>query len=457
MTLGALARRLPAARLAGAGTVRFASVSIDSRSLAPGALYVALRGARHDGHDFAAQAQARGAVALLLEQPSAVDLPQLLVPDSRRALALAAADWRARFTLPLIAVTGSNGKTTLTQMIAAVLARALGERAGRRNWLATRGNLNNDIGVPLMLLELAAHHKAAVLELGMNHPGEIAWLVQLARPTVAVVNNAQREHQEFMATVAATAEENGCAIASLPPDGTAVFPADDPCVAIWRRLAGTRRVLDFALHEAAAVTAEFTLRPQGSRMAIATPSGLIETELAVAGEHNVRNALAATACCLAIGVAPAAIGAGLAAFTPVAGRGVWRPTLGGATVIDDTYNANPDSVRAAIELLARQSPPRALLLGDMGEVGDRGEEFHREVGALARERGIERLLGLGSAVAAAVAAFGAGALHCPTVEALIEAARGLDVPGACLLVKGSRFMRMERVVAALAAPAGTGP
>jgi len=383
----------------------------------------------------------------LVEQPVDAALTQVVVPNSRRALGLAAAAWRARFRLPLIAVAGSNGKTTVTQMLASILGRAFGPT--RR--LATRGNLNNDIGLPLMLFELAAGHKAAVLELGMNHPGEIEYLAQLAQPTVALVNNAQREHQEFLGSVEATARENGAAIVALPPEGVAVFPADDPCASIWRNLAGTRRVIDFARAAYATVTAEYTLLADGSELEIATPVGLIRTRLAVPGAHNVHNALAATAAALAIDVAPGAIATGLAMFTAVGGRGVRSRTAGGATLIDDSYNANPDSVRVAIDLLADAAAPRILVLGDMGEVGSRSAEFHREVGAYARSRGIEVLLATGAAMHEACAAFGAGAEHFADSEALGERARELAQPGATILVKGSRFMRMERVVAALGA------
>jgi UDP-N-acetylmuramoyl-tripeptide--D-alanyl-D-alanine ligase len=369
------------------------------------------------------------------------------VPDSRRALGMAAAAWRARFRLPLIAVTGSNGKTTVTQMLAAILARAFGPT--RR--LATRGNLNNDIGLPLMLFELADGHRAAVLELGMNHPGEIGYLAQLAQPTVALVNNAQREHQEFLGSVEATARENGAAIAALPPEGVAVFPADDPYASIWRNLAGTRRVVDFARVGDAMVTAEYTLQADGSLLEIASPAGLIRTRIAVPGEHNVHNALAATAAALAINVAPGVIASALAAFTAVGGRGVRLRAAGGADLIDDSYNANPDSVRAAIDLLAGLPPPRVLVLGDMGEVGNRGAEFHREVGAYARSRGIDRMLATGEATRATCAAFGVGAEHFGDLEALAERAGELAQPGTTILVKGSRFMRMERVVAALGA------
>lgn len=449
LTLAQLAHALPQVRLQGEGATVFASVSTDSRTLAAGALFVALRGARFDGHDYAAQAQERGAVALLVDRPLDSTLPQLVVPDTLRALGLGAAHWRSRFMLPLIAVTGSNGKTTVTQMIGRILAQAHGE-AQR---LVTAGNLNNDIGAPLMLWRLAPAHRAAVLELGMNHPGEIRYLAQLVRPTVALVVNAQREHQEFMASVEATAHENGATLAVLPGEGTACFPADDACASIWRTLAGTRRVLDFARSGAAAVTAQYTLRTEGSRLALATPAGAFEVELPVPGEHNVHNALAAAAAALAVGIAPAAIVAGLAGFVPVAGRGVRHRLAGGALLVDDSYNANPDSVRAAIDLLATLPAPRTLVLGDMGEVGAQGPAFHAEVGAYARARGIDTLLALGTASADSARAFDGGR-HFSTVEALLAAARDAAAGGGTLLVKGSRFMRMERVVQALAAQQG---
>jgi UDP-N-acetylmuramoyl-tripeptide--D-alanyl-D-alanine ligase len=450
LTLAELAASVPGARLFGAGATRIGSVSTDSRTAGPGCVFFALRGDRFDAHDFVADVVARGARAVVVERRLETDIAQVVVADARRALGYAAAAWRARFALPLIAVAGSNGKTTVTQMIAAILAEAFG--AERR--LATRGNLNNEIGVPLMLFDLNARHRAAVLELGMNHLGEIAWLAQLAQPTVALVNNAQREHQEFLGSVEATARENGAVIAALAPEGVAAFPADDPCAGIWRQFAGTRRVLDFARDGAAAVTAQYELRPDGSALSIAVSAGVIEVGLRVAGEHNVHNALAATAATLALGLPLAAIRRGLEGFSPVAGRGVVGRLRNGATLIDDTYNANPDSVRAAIDQLVRCARPRVLVLGDMGEVGNQGPDFHREVGAHARQQGVDALLCLGEATRESVASFGAGATHCADVDALIAAARAAVVPGATVLVKGSRFMRMERVVNALRNGAG---
>jgi UDP-N-acetylmuramoyl-tripeptide--D-alanyl-D-alanine ligase len=449
MTVSELARSVAAVSSQGDGRIGFSSVSTDTRTLAPGALFVALTGERFDGHDYVAEARERGAVAALVERPVAVDIPQIVVSDGKRAFGLAAAQWRARFALPVIAVAGSNGKTTVTQMIAAILAAEHGDKAR----LATRGNLNNDIGVPLMLWTLGRQHRAAVFELGMNHTGEIAYLAQLVRPTVALVNNAQREHQEFMPSAESTAYENGEVIAALPlsEDGVAVFPGDDACTPIWRQIAGTRRVVDFALDAYAVVTATYALRADGAQVSMATPLGLIDVNLAVTGLHNVRNALAAAACGIAVGISAASIVAGLQAFRPVAGRGARLKTAEGALLIDDSYNANPDSVRAAIELLGGLEGERLLVLGDMGEVGERGPEFHREVGGYARERGISAMFVLGDATRETAAAFGPGAAHFTDVDALVRALRAHLSPNATVLVKGSRFMRMERIVQTLAA------
>jgi UDP-N-acetylmuramoyl-tripeptide--D-alanyl-D-alanine ligase len=350
---------------------------------------------------------------------------------------------RHRFELPVIAVTGSNGKTTVKEMIAAILAEAFGED-GR---LATEGNLNNDVGVPQTLFRLGPQHRAAVLELGMNRPGEIAWLARVAAPSVALVNNAQREHQEFMGSVEATARENGAAISALGPNGVAVFPGDDPHAPLWRELAGTRRRLEFGLGDGHAVSAPSGASP--ARFELRAEGRVCPVRLSIDGVHNVRNALAAAACALAIGIDLATIVRGLERFRPFRGRLVRVRTARGAVLIDDSYNANPDSVRAAIDVLSALPPPRVLVLGDMGEVGDQGSAFHREVGAYAAERGVDHLLLLGDATRDCAAAFGAGAEHFDDFQALAARADELSPPSASVLVKGSRFMRMERVVAKL--------
>jgi UDP-N-acetylmuramoyl-tripeptide--D-alanyl-D-alanine ligase len=412
-----------------------------SRAIGRGELFVALRGERFDGHDFLSAAAGRGAAGALVDgrHAAALPLPAVVVEDTRRALGDLARQWRRRFTPALIAVAGSNGKTTVKEMLAAIL-RAY---AGETGVLATTGNLNNDIGVPLTLLRLRAAHRCCAIELGMNHRGEIGYLAGMAAPTVAVVNNAQREHLEFMSSVQEVAEENASVYDALPAGGVAVVNADDAHAAYFAKRAAPRPVLDFGL-QGAAVTGRYRLAHLSSEIRIRTPQGESEATLAIPGLHNVRNALAAAACALAAGVPPERIGAGLTAFRPYTGRLQVKQGAGGITVIDDTYNANPDSVRAAIDVLASCPGPTALVLGDMGEVGAQGPQFHREVGEYARAKGVSRLLALGEATPHAVAAFGPGARHFAAVAELVAALEASTV-----LVKGSRFMKMERVVAAL--------
>ena len=452
LTLAQAGAWLGAATLHGDGATRIARVHTDTRTLAPGDLFVALRGERFDGGQFLASAREAGAVAALCETGAAdalraSGLPGLVVADARRALGELARGWRAQYALPLIAVTGSNGKTTVTQMLAAILRAWKGERA-----LATRGNLNNDIGVPLTLLNLRPGHEAAVVELGMNHPGEMAWLAELAAPRIALVNNAQREHQEFMASVEAVAHENGSVIAALPADGVAVFPADDAHTGIWRTLAGQRQTLSFGEQEKASVLGlEAHWSHNAWRVQVRTPVGDATLALHIAGRHNVRNALAALACALAAGVPLATAVQGLAAFEPVAGRSRAFELPVGArrvTVIDDTYNANPDSVRALIDVLAELPAPRLLVLGDMGEVGEQGPAFHAEAGEHARACGIEHVFTHGELSRHSAAAC-PGARHFDDMPALVQAMRDALPQVRSVAVKGSRFMKMERAVQAL--------
>jgi UDP-N-acetylmuramoyl-tripeptide--D-alanyl-D-alanine ligase len=451
MTLAQAHTLLPDSVLVGDGAVELARVYSDTRTLQPGDLFVALRGERFDGHDLLADARARGAAAALAQRGLAqAGLPGLQVADTQAALESLARAWRAHHHLPLIAVTGSNGKTTVTQMIASVLRAWHGAGA-----FATEGNLNNHIGVPLTLLRLrqddACWHRAGVVELGMNHPGEIARLARIAQPTIALVNNAQREHQEFMASVEAVARENGAAIEALGAAGVAVFPADDAYTPLWRALAGARPRLTFALGGPADVRADAAWHDDHWALDLHTPAGRVALALRMAGAHNAKNALAAAACALAAGAPLDAIRRGLEAFEPVKGRSqMKRLQRAGRAValIDDSYNANPDSVRAAIDVLASMPAPRVLMLGDMGEVGERGPEFHAEVGAYARERGVDHLWCAGALCAHATAAWGEGARHFADAPALVVALGELP-PAASLLVKGSRFMRMERVVQAL--------
>ncbi len=435
-------------------------VHTDSRSLQAGDLFVALRGERFDGNQFMAQAKAQGAVAVVCEasgeaQALAQGLPALVVSDARIALGELAAGWRAQFSLPLIAVTGSNGKTTVTQMIASILRAHAGEDA-----LFTQGNLNNDIGVPLTLFNLRAHHRIAVVELGMNHPGEIAYLAKLSKPTVALVNNAQREHQEFMGTVEAVAHENGAVLQALPERGVAVYPADEAFTPIWQDLSAQRAQCRFAMHpndaQADVRAVVVTWQAGAWQFTLKTPEGTAPVRLHIAGRHNVKNALAASACALAAGVPLTAIAQGLVAFEPVKGRSralVVHGPAGDITLVDDTYNANPDSVRAAIDVLAELPAPRLLVLGDMGEVGNQGPQFHTEVGSYAAERGIEALYTLGDLCRHSAQAFGA-ARHFEDMDSLLASVTAQLGEFRSVVVKGSRFMKMEGVVQALLARDG---
>ena len=452
MTLQQASGWIKPARLVGFNNadVQIKRVHTDTRTLAAGDLFIALKGDKYDANDYLTEAAQRGAVAAVAHHGLAVaGLRGLEVANSTLALGQLAMGWRAQFDLPLIAVTGSNGKTTVTQMIASIL------RAWKQgDAFSTEGNLNNDIGVPMTLLRLRRSHQAGVVELGMNHPGEIAYLAGLTKPAIALVNNAQREHLEFMATVEAVALENGSVIASLDAGGTAVFPADDEYTPVWKTLSGTRTVLTFAApdsHVDADVTASATWFGNSWQVVAATPSGAIEFSLHIAGRHNVKNALAATACALAAGVPLLCIAAGLSDFVPVKGRSraIVIPVNGQSlTLIDDTYNANPDSMRAAIEVLAELPGPRLLVMGDMGEVGDQGPQFHEEAGRYARERGIENLFALGNQAARAANSFASGR-HFETIEALNSAVLA-ELSNVCsVLVKGSRFMKMERVVQAI--------
>jgi UDP-N-acetylmuramoyl-tripeptide--D-alanyl-D-alanine ligase len=435
----------------------FDGVSTDSRTLAPGQLFVALRGETFDGHDFLPKLAEKGVGAVIAEQlPQGWSLPAIVVPNTLTALGQLGNFWRAKFAIPVIGVTGSNGKTTVKEMIAAILAAAFGED-GR---LATRGNLNNEIGVPLTLMRLLPGHKAAVIELGMNHPGEIERLTRYAAPTVGLINNAQREHQEFMHTVEAVALENGAVLAGLPGDGVAVYPGDDIYTPLWNRLAGQRRSISFGLDGACAVGCTHRASAFGSELAVTVRLDGKEPQqfalnLAAAGLHNVRNALAAIACAVAAGIGQDAIVRGLEAFAPVSGRLQRKRAANGATVIDDSYNANPDSVRAAIDVLAQAAEPRILVLGDMGEVGTQGQQFHEEIGAYAASRGIGAVLATGELARHMV---GAGARHFEQFDELLAA---LDTAlgsksDATVLVKGSRFMKMERVVQHLLGSQNTG-
>ncbi len=461
MDLRLAASCLPGCTLVGDPDTPVRRVHSDSRSLQPGDLFVAIRGDRFDGNRFLAQARVAGAAAALTQDAQALQaagLSGLVVAETRQALGVLATRWRERFSLPLIAVTGSNGKTTVTQMLASILRHWMGDAA-----LATQGNFNNDIGLPLTLLRLRAEHRVAVVELGMNHPGEIALLAGMAQPTVALINNAQREHLEFMATVQAVALENGAVIDPLSADGVAVFPHNDPFAPMWRAQAGARPRIEFAIATGPRGSPDATVRAMPPRwhhgawqVQADTPAGALVFTLPMAGLHNVHNALAAASCAIAVGAPLEHVAAGLQAFEPVKGRSRTHPFVWGGqvrTLVDDSYNANPDSVDAALEMLAMLPGPRLMVLGDMGEVGEQGPQFHAQAGARARALGIEYLFTMGALAASAVAPF-PGARHFDAMPDLIAAVQAHLSRVTSVLVKGSRFLRMERVVDALMAGAG---
>ncbi len=464
LTLTQLQQWLPQAVLVNAAAANsqvqntlIKAVRTDSRSVVAGDLFIALKGEKFDGTAFLAQAQAQGAVAVLFEAShpdqgehlqhlNNVTVPAFCVPNARAALGSLAAHWRRQFKPALIGVTGSNGKTTVTQMIASVLRADTSAPS-----LSTQGNLNNDIGVPLTLFNLRPEHQRAVVELGMNHPGEIEVLAQFAQPTIGLVNNAQREHQEFMSTVEAVAIENGEVIRALPAMGVAVFPAQDAYTQLWQKLADARSVLTFGFTQGDVQAHDIVWRNGAWSFQLWTQQTSLPCRLNVAGRHNILHALAATACALAAGMSLSVIVKGLESFEPVKGRSKsceWQLDGHAFTLVDDTYNANPDSVRAAIEVLAELPAPRLLVLGDMGEVGLQGAEFHQEVGDYAKACDIQSLFTLGDLCQHSSQAF-EGAVHFSDMDSL-QARVLSDIPTYnSVLVKGSRFMKMERVVEAL--------
>jgi len=418
-------------------------VQTDTRQLTQGAIFVALRGDRFDGHNYLDTAKQAGARAAIVETASdSTDLPQLVLGPTLKALQTLARAWRTRFSLPVIGITGSNGKTTTKEMTAAICHAW----AGAQDTLSTVGNLNNEIGVPLTLLRLRPHHRVAVIEMGMNHPGEIALLASIAQPTVAVVLNAQREHQEFMHSVEAVANENAQALVALPADGVAIFPADDAYSELWATLsAHTAHRITFGQGaQAVLMVSGCRVDATGSAFEVRLADETVTVKLPVAGFHNVLNATAAMACATAAGIPLVTAVKGLSVFKAVKGRLQVHRLPGGEVLIDDTYNANPDSVRAAIDVLTTFPAPRALVLGDMGEVGENGAQMHAEVGLYARDRSIDYLWALGDATRNTLTAFGGQGHWFDSPQSLCEYAQ--TVRPASVLVKGSRFMAMERVV-----------
>ena len=432
------------------GTDRaYTGVSSDTRSLGQGELFVALRGPRFNGNEFVSTALSAGAAGALVDAEQPVALTQIVVADTQVALESAAQNWRAQYTIPVVGVAGSNGKTTAKEMTATILAQA-------GSCLATRGNLNNHIGVPLTLLRIEAAHRFAVIEMGANHAGDVAALVKVARPTIGMITNAGAEHLEGFGSLEGVARAEGEMVEGLTRDATAVINADDEFADLWRGMTPAR-VLTFGLSHPADFSASdvrTTIGPEGflTQFRLSSPLGSASIELHTGGRHNVANALAAAAAAAASGARLEHIVAGLAAVRPVPGRLQFKKAVSGAWIIDDSYNANPSSMRAGIEVLAELDGSKWLVVGDMAELGEFADASHTEIGAFAREHGVERLYATGKLAALAVESFGSGAQWFPDTEGLARAlvqALGAAASNVRMLIKGSRVNRLERVVDAL--------
>jgi UDP-N-acetylmuramoyl-tripeptide--D-alanyl-D-alanine ligase len=419
--------------------VVFTGACTDTRSLKKGDLFVAIHGDRFDGHHFLAEAINAGAAGALLARDLQTPLPYVRVQDTRYALGELAAFWRGQFSIPLIGITGSNGKTTVKEMIASIMWR-------RGRGCVTQGNFNNDIGMPLTLLRLREGDKYAVIEMGMNHKGEISYLTRIARPTVALITNAAEAHLAGLGTVEDVARAKGEIYSGLADDGVAVINAEDTYCDLWQELAKPHRVLTFGIDRAADIAGRYTLDRAGSAIHVETPQGSTEIRLPLLGRHNVLNALGATGAALSAGAALGDIAPALEKLKAVPGRLEVKDGISGACVIDDTYNANPASFAAGLQVLKDFPGERLLVLGDMGELGANAPAMHERVGELARTLGIQRLYATGELARNTVSKFGRGARHFDSVEALIDALHEAMHAEMTLLIKGSRMMRMERIV-----------
>lgn len=430
--------------------VLFTTVSKDTRDIASGSLYIALKGERFDGHEFVEQAGAAGAAGVLVSEKQSVHLPQICVNDTRLALGELAAYWRQQFQGRLVGITGSNGKTTVKEMTRSILEQAV----GADRVLSTRGNLNNDIGMPMTLLSLREQHRFAVIEMGANHPGEIDYLTHIAQPHVAVITNAGPAHLEGFGSVEKVASSKAEIYSGIVEGGTAVLNADDIYADYWRdvcsQLSKDRRVLTFSMQdEAADVYAAVTRTNRETEIQIRTTLGDGVVQLAVPGEHNVMNALAATATAVALGIALDDIIEGLNAFGGVSGRLTTSYTSCGARIINDTYNANPLSLNAAMNVLVASQADTWLVLGDMAELGNEKEELHRKAGEQARDLGVKHLLATGDLARFAVESFGQCAYFFAERQQLIKKLEQGITENSVVLVKGSRSMGMEQIVNAL--------
>jgi UDP-N-acetylmuramoyl-tripeptide--D-alanyl-D-alanine ligase len=438
-TLAAVAEKLDA-RLIG-DDAGFASVSIDTRKLDDGDLFIAVKGDKFDGNDFVVDAHAKGAAGALVSRRAETELPQVKVKDTRVAFGRMARAWRENFGIPVVAVTGSNGKTTVKELIASILSC-------RYNICVTQGNLNNDLGVPLTLMRLADEHEALVAELGANHAGEIDYLSGLVQPTVGIITNAGAAHLEGFKSIAGVATAKGELLDHLPRAGTAVINADDRYCSDWKTRSRAETVLTFGFGNGAdcTVVGDIVARTTGCSFTMQLPEGeRVEIDLPLAGEHNVRNALAAAAAAFALGATEEDIETGLNAAHAVKGRLNVLRGKSGAAVIDDSYNANPGSVRAALDYLANASGKRILILGDMAELGSDAPELHREIGRYASDR-CDVLLTLGPLSRHAGIEFGSGGQSFDDVSELGAAVENFLADDVTILIKGSRVMGLDRVV-----------
>ena len=438
MTLGEFTEMLGGdSQLKGAKNIKFSSVSFDSRTIKPNALFFAIEGER-DGHEFVQDAADAGAAAAVVSHFVPVSIPQILVRSTRKALLESAAKWRARFTLPVIAVAGSNGKTTTTQMILSILR----ERYLPGTWVGTEGNLNNDLGISLMLWKLRPEHEAACFEVGMNHIGEMRPLVSAIAPTIATVTNTMRDHQEFLASLEETAKENGEVFTQLPRQGVAVINAADPFAVEWRKMTGNNRVVTFGTPDSDV----YAQSVDGSTFKLVTPVGQIDIELKVPGRHNVINAVNAAAVLFAKGLDLCDVKKGLESFTAVRHRGEVRKLPNGSIIIDDSYNANPDSMAASVQMLSEYSLPKIFVAGDMGELGVQSPQFHKELGEFVRQTGIKQFFSVGNRMIDAAEGYGEGARHFETKEELLEALKeAVAKEPSVVLFKASNFMKLYQL------------
>ncbi|RDI45164.1 UDP-N-acetylmuramoyl-tripeptide--D-alanyl-D-alanine ligase [Aquicella lusitana] len=425
--------------------IEFNGISIDTRTTQPGNLFVALKGSRVDGHDYIAEASQKGAAAALVTHHVESALPQLQVEDTTDALGKLGTAWRNQFTIPFIAVTGSNGKTTLKNMVASILTAACD--GDSTQVLATQGTLNNHLGLPLTLIRLNKNHRYAVIEMGMNHFGEIEYLTKMTRPSVAVITNAAAAHLEGVGSIEGVARAKAEIFLGLPPNGTAILNRDDAFFTLWHEQIGQRPYLTFGFHPDADVSA--TLIESDQQLTLRTPKGQIDIQLPLLGRHNVVNALAATAAALAIGIDLVAVKKGLETIQPAPGRLQLHTLSNGVKIIDDTYNANPFSLQAAVETLSSFTGKKILVLGDMKELGIEAKSLHHTAGEKIRAAGIDYLFTYGELSANTAHGFGEGAYHFSEQEKLVNALKPFLYNQTTILVKGSRSMQMEKVVAEL--------